>query len=137
MGTTERKRRILVVDDDEGLRDLLSITLRGAGFETAVAYDGVDAWTKLDQFNPDAVALDLMMPRMSGAEFVQMARGAERKLPIIVVTAYWEKGSEDLLRQDPNVIAVLHKPLRYARVAEDIRGLLDGRAGPSGGRPPE
>jgi two-component system response regulator MprA len=80
---------VLVVDDDRGLQETLQALLELEGYDVVVAGDGVEALEKLDSLRPDAILLDLMMPRMNGFEFVsELQRQGRRSVaPIIVLTA--------------------------------------------------
>ena len=79
------KRRILVVDDDEGVRDVFTLMLREKGYEVATAENGFDALLKLKGVViPDVIISDLNMPEMSGFEFLSVVR---RRFPKISVIA--------------------------------------------------
>jgi CheY-like chemotaxis protein len=66
--TQARPRRVLVVDDEKMIANTLVIILRKAGYETAVAYDGLAAVEACERFQPDMVISDVVMPRMNGVE---------------------------------------------------------------------
>lgn len=123
-GKGPEKRRVLAVEDDEGLREIFGLTMTMGGFEVACAPDGIAALAVLEQFRPDFIALDLMMPRMNGMQFCGKLTELGIKIPIIIVSAYWESTNEALLRQDPNVVGFLHKPLRYPTLVESINKIL-------------
>src|SRR5438874_2502749 len=79
------KRRILVVDDDESVRDVFRMMLQDKGYQVATAKDGFDALLKLkDVVIPDVIISDLNMPEMSGFEFLSVVR---RRFPKISVIA--------------------------------------------------
>lgn len=84
-----RKRRVLLVEDDENLRTVITMTLEKASFEVAQAVNGKDALSKIKNQIPDIVVCDLMMPEMNGAETVQRLRAAEatKKIPILMLTS--------------------------------------------------
>ncbi|MFP4599687.1 MAG: protein kinase domain-containing protein [Persicimonas sp.] len=86
---SEMTGHILVVDDNEMNRDLLSRRLRRKGFEVSVAVDGVDALEKMGAEDFDLILLDIMMPRMNGLEMLEQVREAfsVTELPIIMTTA--------------------------------------------------
>jgi len=88
-GDEPPKQRILIVDDDEMLRELFRVTMSAAGFDVAGAPDGLTALTILDQFQPDLIALDLMMPRMDGHQFCGKLAERGVRVPIIIVSAFW------------------------------------------------
>ncbi|HET8591759.1 MAG TPA: MtrAB system response regulator MtrA [Nakamurella sp.] len=80
------RARILVVDDDPALAEMLTIVLRGEGFEAAVVRDGSRAMEAFHDVRPDLVLLDLMLPGMSGLDVCKQIRG-ESGVPIIMLTA--------------------------------------------------
>lgn len=82
-------KRVLVVDDDEDMQDLLRQALETESYDVTVAQDGLVALEIVQQANPDLILLDLMMPRMDGATFAQELhrRGLATSVPIIVVSA--------------------------------------------------
>jgi two-component system, OmpR family, response regulator MtrA len=80
------KARILVVDDDPALAEMLTIVLRGEGFDTAVVGDGTKAMPALRELKPDLVLLDLMLPGMNGIDVCKAIRG-ESGVPIVMLTA--------------------------------------------------
>src|SRR5215475_11302761 len=80
------KVRILVVDDDPALAEMLTIVLRGEGFDTAVVGDGTKAMPVLREVKPDLVLLDLMLPGMNGIDVCKAIR-AESGVPIVMLTA--------------------------------------------------
>jgi len=81
------KARVLVVDDDPALAEMLTIVLRGEGFDTAVVGDGTRAMPALREFKPDLVLLDLMLPDMNGFAVCEEIRAIKPILPIIMLTA--------------------------------------------------
>jgi DNA-binding response OmpR family regulator len=82
--------RILVVDDDETLTDLLSRYLARAGFDIETAGDGRAALERAETMHPDLIVLDLMLPGMSGFEFFHSLQ-REHDVPVIMLTARGEE----------------------------------------------
>ncbi|MGB3955387.1 MAG: response regulator transcription factor [Brooklawnia sp.] len=79
---------ILVVDDDQAVRDSLARSLQyGSGYEVTTAEDGLDALAKLSSLRPDAVVMDVMMPRLDGLETTRMLRQSGNDVPILILTA--------------------------------------------------
>ena len=78
--------RILVVDDEPPIVDMLSYNLQRANYEVITAHDGADALVKARQEPPDLIILDLMLPRLDGLEVCRALR-RERDVPIIMLTA--------------------------------------------------
>jgi len=81
-------KRILVVDDEEGIRLLYQDELKDAGYEVVTAASGEEALRIVEKQRPDLITLDIKMARMDGADFLQELRKVHRDLPVIVCTAY-------------------------------------------------
>ena len=79
--------QVLVVDDDQAVRDSLARSLRYSGYEVLTAADGVEALAQLSAHRPDAVIMDVMMPRLDGLETTRMLRANGNDVPILVLTA--------------------------------------------------
>ncbi|MGH3753917.1 MAG: MtrAB system response regulator MtrA [Pseudonocardiaceae bacterium] len=80
------RARVLVVDDDPALAEMLTIVLRKEGFDTAVVSEGTKAMPALRELKPDLVLLDLMLPGMNGIDVCRAIR-AESGVPIVMLTA--------------------------------------------------
>ena len=87
MTTTAPEARLLVVEDEPNIRELLATSLRFAGFEVHVAADGATALEQAAEHDPDLVVLDVMLPDMDGFTVTRKLRGSGRLLPIVFVTA--------------------------------------------------
>jgi two-component system OmpR family response regulator len=87
--TTEStgEARLLVVDDEPNILELLSASLRFAGFEVAIAANGAEALRVAETFRPDLIVLDVMMPGIDGFEVVRRLRKEERRMPVLFLTA--------------------------------------------------
>jgi two-component system OmpR family response regulator len=79
--------RLLVVDDEPNIVELLSASLRYAGFEVATATTGLEALTAARTFRPDLLVLDVMMPEMDGFELVRRLRSEGARTPVLFLTA--------------------------------------------------
>ena len=84
---TEEQPRILVVDDEEYLTDLLSTSLRFQGFEVVCAWSGFDALSAVASFAPDLILLDVTMPDIDGIEVCRRLRDSGNSVPVIFLTA--------------------------------------------------
>jgi two-component system response regulator VicR len=78
--------KILVVDDEKPISDIVKFNLDKEGYEVATAYDGEEAIEKVESENPDLILLDLMLPKIDGLEVARQVR-AKHNIPIIMVTA--------------------------------------------------
>jgi two-component system OmpR family response regulator len=132
----ERVDRILVVDDDAGLRELLLSALRFAGFDVAAVGDAPAALAAIDRAVPDAVLLDVMLPGIDGFDFLHLLRTREPDLPVMFLTARDELddrvrglrlGGDDYVTKPFNVVEVaarLEALLRRTRRAEPVDDVL-------------
>jgi CheY-like chemotaxis protein len=96
---TPQEKTILVVDDEDDVREFLSTVLEDSGFQVVTAVDGADALNKVEQGAPDLISLDLVMPNKSGMRFLHDLRRRQewRDIPVVVVTAH---ANDDLGRDD-------------------------------------
>ena len=85
--------RLLVVDDEPNIRELLSTSLRYAGFEVTAAANGREALDAAEEFQPDLAVLDVMLPDMDGFPVTRRLRSAGRHFPVVFLTA--RDGTED------------------------------------------
>ncbi len=128
----EPEARLLVVDDEPNILELLSVALRFNGFEVATATNGQQALTTARSFRPDLVVLDVMMPELDGFEVVRRLRGEGARVPVVFLTA--KDSTEDkitglTLGGDDYVT----KPFSLEEVVARIRAVL--RRGGSAAQP--
>lgn len=107
--------RILVVDDEPTIRDLLSRTLALAEYEVDVAADGPAALERLRQYPYDLLITDLKMPGMDGLTVIREAQRYQSNLPIIIITGYSSESSA-IEALNLGVSGYLTKPFRVPRV---------------------
>jgi len=132
--TTIPEARLLVVEDEPNIRELLATSLRFAGFEVHVAADGATALKQAAEHDPDLVVLDVMLPDMDGFTVTRKLRGAGRLLPIVFVTARdslddkikgLTVGGDDYVTKPFSLEEVV---ARIRAVLRRTRGELDDRA---------
>ena len=113
--------RLLVVDDDEGVRGFLALALRDEGYAVTTAADGYDAIRSAREDPPDLILLDLMVPALDGWSFLDIYRQAPGpKAPIIVVTGV-RAAEYAVAYAAPRVEEVLHKPISIDRLLDTVR----------------
>ncbi|MDO4240315.1 response regulator transcription factor [Micrococcus sp.] len=93
MQSKNPEARLLVVDDEPNIRELLSTSLRFAGFEVRAAANGREALDAAEEFQPDLAVLDVMLPDMDGFTVTRRLRAAGRHFPVVFLTA--RDGTED------------------------------------------
>lgn len=90
------KKKILVVDDEEHIVDLLRMNLKQNGYDSIAAYDGAEAFNKAKNDLPDCILLDLMLPVMNGLETCRRLKSdpMTKKIPVIMLTAKSEESDK-------------------------------------------
>ncbi|HEV7662613.1 MAG TPA: response regulator [Chloroflexota bacterium] len=114
--------RILVIDDEATIRDLVAEALREADYDVKTAANGAVAWQLLGSWMPDVIVLDLMMPQLSGHGLVELLRGDARlaRIPVLVVTATY--GAMDEARR-LDAQACLTKPFALEDLLAQVAAL--------------
>ena len=126
--------RILVVDDDRAVRESLRRSLSFNGYSVALAQDGLEALDLISSDRPDAVVLDVMMPRLDGLEVCRQLRSTGDDLPILVLTAR-DSVSERVAGLDAGADDYLPKPFALEELLARMRALLR-RTTPDDGESP-
>ncbi|MEI2268641.1 MULTISPECIES: response regulator transcription factor [unclassified Microbacterium] len=123
--------RVLVVDDEQMLTDLLSMALRMEGWEVRTAGSGFDALNAAREFAPDAMVLDIMMPDLDGMSVLQRLRQAGDDVPVLFLTAK-DSVSDRVAGLTAGGDDYVTKPFSLEEVVARLRGLMR-RAGASAG----
>ncbi len=124
--TADENARVLVVDDDELIRDTLATALSDEGYTVRVASDGRAALSTLGEWRPDLIVLDLMMPIMDGQAFraaQRTARGVE-DIPVIVLSAAHNVQAR---AADLEAAAVFPKPFDLSALLDAVERALQTR----------
>lgn len=93
---TPTGQKILVIEDEKALADVLGYNLRREGYEVTLAYDGQDGLKQASAKLPDLIVLDLMLPTISGTEVLRELRSSDRtrEIPVIILTAKAEEADQ-------------------------------------------
>ena len=116
-------RHILIIDDEDIVRDTLAQLLRNCGAKVVTAADGKAGLTELNEGQFDVVMLDWKMPTMSGREVLKQIRKRQPKLPTIVCSGNISDCGDLDSNEDPD--AVLQKPFGANRIASEINRVLN------------
>lgn len=114
---------VMIVDDDDDVRDLIALVIEGEGYPTLTARDGVEALDLLRAgATPRLILLDLRMPRMNGAEFLEALHANPRRktIPVVVMTGD-PVGIREVARS--GATRCLRKPLDFDQIVESIHQL--------------
>jgi CheY-like chemotaxis protein len=128
MHPRKRKAAILVVDDEEDVRETLAELLANEGYHAIMASGGRDALHKMESFLPDLVITDITMPDMNGGELM-LALAADARfqdIPVMVVTALPERAMQ-VLGDRRQRVPVVGKPIAIGRFVELVEVVLKGR----------
>jgi CheY-like chemotaxis protein len=110
-------KRVLVVDDDPDIRELLFTALEDDGFEVVPAANGHEALAAIKTFRPDVIVLDLMMPVMDGWQFARELRARDEDIPLVLLSA-----ARDLRAHQKTLAAVdvIEKPFDLSELLPKI-----------------
>jgi DNA-binding response OmpR family regulator len=124
----DNRRRVLVVDDSAGVRQLIAASLSGRGFDVEVAENAREAVVAIATGRFDALVVDYAMPRSSGVDLVRALRAGNVTIPIAMVSGV-ATPDEQASAWEAGVDAYLDKSdLRMGALASTLRALLEGPA---------
>ena len=120
----QRRPRLLVVDDEAGIRDLLVKALSVGRYDVEAAHGGPNALARIHQEAFDLLTTDLRMPEMDGLQLIRQARSVHSSLATIIITGFSteESAAEAAML---GVAAFLIKPFRISQVLETVAQALD------------
>jgi two-component system capsular synthesis sensor histidine kinase RcsC len=118
-----RRRQVLVVDDNGGVRDVLSRMLSFLGYDVTVAGNGLEGGTCFLMGSFDLVVTDLQMPLMNGWELARLVKERSAKTPVIVVSGALDRREKEKMNTEC-VDAMIPKPFRLEEIDETLQRLL-------------
>ena len=124
--------RVLVVDDEQNIAELISMALRYEGFEVTAAHTGTKAVAAAKTFDPDAVVLDMMLPDFDGLEVLRRMRGDDPNVPVLFLTAK-DSVEDRVAGLTAGGDDYVTKPFSIEELVARLRGLLR-RAGMTAAR---
>lgn len=119
-------KKILIVDDDDSVRELIEFIVKKEGFRVEKAADGEEALNKARAGSPDLILLDLMLPKFGGFEILRELQSDETGgIPIVIITGrYTDRSTSDMIKQEPNVRDFIEKPVKPQILTSLIHKLL-------------
>jgi DNA-binding response OmpR family regulator len=121
--------RVLVVDDEPMVRDVLTRYLEREGFDVRSAGDGLEALERVAEVEPDLILLDLMLPRVDGYEVFTRLRDAGRRIPVIMLTARGDE-TDRIVGLELGADDYVTKPFSPREVVARVRSVLRRADGP-------
>jgi two-component system alkaline phosphatase synthesis response regulator PhoP len=117
------KKKILVVDDEPSISMLIEFNLKLVGFEVHCVYDGEAVFQAIQQFRPDLIVLDLMLPKMDGIQVCSKLRSQNNLVPIIMLTAMQDL-SDKIAGLDNGADDYMTKPFSPQELISRIQAIL-------------
>lgn len=122
-------KKILIIEDDKDLVEIMKIHLTNQGYQVEYAYDGEDGLKKIETFKPDLIILDIMLPKLDGVTLnaklkTDNDKEAYKTIPVIAITG--RVGIKELLvvHNQLTVSAFFYKPVSLAELLTTIKKLL-------------
>jgi DNA-binding response OmpR family regulator len=122
-GQDMENRRILVVDDEPGIRDFIAPLLERSGYTVKTASNGQEALNEIPHFRPELIILDVLMPNMNGRELLRTLREQENWTPVILLTQVGD-ASERALALEEGADDYLNKPFESIELMARIKAVL-------------
>jgi signal transduction histidine kinase len=119
----QHSERVLIVDDDDDVREVLTGILSEIGYVVKGLPAASDALEVLEEFKPDLIIVDFAMPGRNGAEFAQIARQRLGNVPTLFVSGY---ADDDILQSLGDGAPILRKPFHPVELAATVRSTLEG-----------
>lgn len=117
--------KIMIVDDETDLREMINLVLRKEGYETEMAENGADFIQKIDQFQPELVTLDVMMPGLTTREILEQLKNKHARPRIILLTVVQYSEEEKQRLFNMGIVDYITKPFKLSDFKERIRNLID------------
>jgi len=115
-------KKILIMDDDPTIADLLTEALADEGYETRMTTQSLRFYDAVREYQPDLVMLDLMMPYLDGRDELKlMEMGVDHQIPVIVVTAYLGAANEEKEFLEAGVVHIVYKPFDLDKLVELVK----------------
>ncbi len=118
--------KILIIDDDQSIRDTLTNYLKKKNFEIFSAKDGIEGFDKIKKYRPDLVISDIRMPGINGLELLKMIKEFDNRINVIIMTAFDDMQSTIKAMQD-GAYDFIEKPLELERLKTSIKRALENK----------
>jgi DNA-binding response OmpR family regulator len=121
-GMKNMSKKVMVVDDEPDLRQMIDLMMQKEGYETATAENGMDFLNQIDSFQPDVVTLDVMMPGLTTKEILEKLNGMEPNPKIILLTVvrFSDEEKHKILEMG-NVVDYITKPFDFDELIDVVK----------------
>ena len=119
--------RILLVDDEVSILQVLSGVLRDLGHEVTCARDGAEALLLLAESSPELIVSDIRMPKVDGFRLLELLPRGPRQIPVILISGHGDEALDGMARA-AGAVAYLHKPVRVRDLLQAIGQLEESGA---------
>ena len=113
--------KIMIVDDEPDMREMVDLMMRKEGFETEIAEDGSDFLDKIDSFDPDVVTLDVMMPGPTTEEILKKLKKKKSNPKVILLTVVRYDRDEKKIFEQGNVVDYIKKPFNVDDLIDSVK----------------
>lgn len=117
------KEKILVVEDDRDIQEIVSEILKAEGYEVVTADNGLEGYQLFKERDPDLIILDVMMPKMDGYQMAKLVRQKNEAVPIIMLTAL-EEEYDEIKGFDVGADDYISKPFSFNILLQRVRAVL-------------
>ncbi len=118
-------KKILIMDDDPNIADLLTEALADEGYETYMTTQSLRFYDSVREHKPDLVLLDVMMPYLDWRDELKlMAMAVDHKIPVIIVTAFLGAGNEEREFREAGVVHIVYKPFDLDKLVDLVRSTI-------------
>jgi DNA-binding response OmpR family regulator len=118
-------KKILVMDDDPTIADLLKEALAEEGYETYSTTQSLRFYDSVREHSPDLILLDIMMPYLDGRDELKlMAMGTDKPIPVILVTAYLDAMKEEDEFRESGVVHIVYKPFDLDKLVSLVHSTI-------------
>ncbi len=127
-------KKILIMDDDPTIADLLKEALADEGYDTYMTTQSLRFYDAVREHDPDLILLDIMMPYLDGRDELKlmgmdMASGKLRRIPVILVTAYLDAYKEEADFREAGVVHIVYKPFDLDKLVTLVHDTIGGPEG--------
>ncbi|HEV7234829.1 MAG TPA: response regulator [Ktedonobacteraceae bacterium] len=120
-------KKILIMDDDPTIADLLTEALADEGYETFMTTQSLRFYDAVREHQPDLILLDLMMPYLDGKDelkLISMDTGINHRIPVIVVTAFLGADKEEEEFREAGVVHIVYKPFDLDKLVDLVKATI-------------